>query len=97
MFDDIESHIREFCQHHHIRKLAVFGSILREDFNASSDVDVLVEFETGHAPGWEFIEMEEELSSLIGRDVDLNTPGFLSDTFRDDVLSEAIILYERER
>lgn len=83
-----------FCRRHHIRRLALFGSILRDDFGPQSDVDVLVEFEPGHVPGLAFFSLEEELSRLVGRKVDLNTPGFLSPYFRDSVLSEAEVLYD---
>lgn len=82
-----------FCKRHHIRRLALFGSVLRGDFGPSSDLDVLVEFEPGHTPGLEFFSIEEELSSIFGRKVDLNTPGFLSKYFRDRILSEAQDLY----
>jgi hypothetical protein len=81
--------IAEFCRKHHIRRLALFGSVLSDDFGPDSDVDVLVEFEPGHVPGLGFITIEAELSSLLGRSVDLNTPGFLSPYIRDRVLSEA--------
>lgn len=81
--------IAAFCKKHHIRRLSFFGSVLREHFNPSSDVDVLVEFETGHVPGLSFFAMQEELSSILGRRVDLNTPQFLSPYFRDDVVAEA--------
>ncbi len=85
----------DFCQRHHIRKLALFGSVLRDDFRPDSDVDVLVEFEPGHAPGWEFVSMQDELSAILGRPVDLNTPGFLSRHFRQRVLDNAQVIYER--
>lgn len=85
----------DFCRRHHIRRLALFGSVLRDDFRPESDVDVLVEFESGHVPGWEFFEMEEELSKIVGRKVDLNTPGFLSRYFRDRVLLEAEVQYDQ--
>ena len=87
--------VAEFCRRHHIRKLALFGSVLREDFRPDSDVDVLVEFEPGHVPGLAFFEMQEELSTLVGRRVDLSTPGFLSRYFRDRVLAEAQTQYAR--
>ena len=87
----------EFCRRHHIRRLGLFGSVLREDFSDESDVDVLVEFEPGHEPGFAFFGMQEELSGLIGRKVDLNTPQFLSCYFRDRVLGEAEVHYERSR
>jgi hypothetical protein len=85
--------IAEFCRRHRIRRLALFGSVLRDDFGPDSDVDVLVEFEPGHTPGLAFFSMEEELSGMFGRKVDLNTPGFLSRHFRDEVMREAEPLY----
>ena len=83
--------IAEFCRRHHICKLSLFGSVLRDDFRPDSDVDVLVEFEPDHIPGLiRFAGMELELSKLLGgRKVDLNTPQFLSLYFRDEVLEEA--------
>jgi predicted nucleotidyltransferase len=85
--------IADFCRQNHIRKLAIFGSILRPDFRPDSDVDVLVEFEPGHVPGLAFFAMQEELSALLGRKVDLNTRDWLSRHFRDKVLQEAETLY----
>jgi uncharacterized protein len=85
--------IADFCRRHHIRKLAVFGSVLHEDARPDSDLDVLVEFEPGHVPGLAFFGMEQELSELLGRKVDLNTPQFLSPYFRDQVLAEAEVQY----
>ena len=81
--------IAEYCRRHRVRRLALFGSVLREDFTSDSDVDVLVEFEDGHVPGLAFFAMEQELSEILGRKVDLNTPKFLSPDFRDDVLATA--------
>jgi predicted nucleotidyltransferase len=81
--------IADFCRRHHIRRLALFGSVLRDDFRADSDVDVLVEFESGHVPGFAFFELQEELGGMLGRAVDLHTPGSLSRYFRDEVLNEA--------
>ena len=86
--------IAGFCRRHRIRRLAVFGSMLRDDFSPSSDVDVLVEFEPGVRIGLKFFTIERELSELSGRQVDLNTPGFLSPYFRDQVLAEAEVLYD---
>lgn len=86
--------IAELCRRHRIRKLALFGSILRDDFAEDSDVDVLVEFEPGTAVGLNFFTMERELSSLLGRRVDLNTPGFLGKYLRDEILSDAEVQYE---
>jgi uncharacterized protein len=56
----------DFCRRHHIRKLSFFGSLLRNSFNQSSDIDVLVEFEPGHVPGLKLIKIQDELSSLLG-------------------------------
>jgi uncharacterized protein len=85
--------IADFCRRHHIRKLAVFGSVLHGDSRPDSDLDILVEFEPGHVPGLAFFGMEQELSELLGRKVDLNTPQFLSPYFRDEVLAEAEVQY----
>jgi uncharacterized protein len=85
--------IAAFCEQHHIRRLALFGSVLRDDYGPDSDVDVLVEFKPGTRVGLAFFGMQEELSQLLGRQVDLNTPGFLSRYFRDQVLAEAEDLY----
>ncbi len=89
-----QAKIDAFCRKHHIRRLALFGSVLRDDFTDESDVDVLVEFEPGHTPGFAFFDMERELSALFGRKVDLNTPGFLSPYFRDDVMRDAEVRYD---
>lgn len=85
--------IEDFCKKNHIRKLAFFGSVLREDFGPKSDVDVLVEFEEGKTPGLAFFRMQNELSEILGRKVDLNTPGFLSKYFRQQVMREAKVQY----
>ena len=86
--------IAAFCKKHHIRKFAFFGSVLREDFGPESDVDVLVEFEKGHSVGFfGFFGMEQELTEIVGRKVDLNTAGFLSPYFRNEVLKEANYQY----
>jgi len=87
--------IAEFCRRNHIRKLALFGSVLRDDFGPHSDIDVLVEFEPGHVPGLiRLAGMESELSRLLGgRKVDMNTPMCLSHYFRDQVLAEAEVQY----
>ena len=85
--------IASFCRAHHIRRLALFGSILRDDFRPDSDVDVLVEFEPGHTPGLAFFAIQRELSEMLGRRVDLNTPACLSPYYRDEVLAEAETQY----
>lgn len=88
-----EQEINEFCRRHHIRRLAMVGSALHGDQRPDSDLDLLVEFEAGHTPGFKFFEIEEELSRIIGRKVDLHTPGILSCYFRDEVLAEAQLMY----
>jgi len=88
-----QEEIAAFCRRHRIRKLALFGSVLRDDFTPESDVDVLVEFEPGTRVGLRFFALEQELSELLGRKVDLNTPGFLSKHFRDEAMAEAEALY----
>jgi uncharacterized protein len=85
--------LTDFCRRHGIRRLALFGSVVRDDFGPESDIDVLVEFQPGRTPGLAFFEMQDELSRILGRKVDLNTPGFLSRYFRDEVLTEAEDLY----
>jgi predicted nucleotidyltransferase len=87
--------LTEFCRTHHIRRLSLFGSVLRDDFRPDSDVDVLVEFEPGYPVGLiRLAGIERELSALLGRKVDLNTAGFLSRYFRNQVLSEAEVCYD---
>ncbi|MBM4437460.1 MAG: nucleotidyltransferase family protein [Actinobacteria bacterium] len=86
--------VAAFCRHHHIRRLALFGSVLRDDLGPASDIDVLVEFDPAHIPGLAFFGMQDELTELFGRKVDLNTPNFLSTYFRDQVLAEAETLYD---
>ena len=82
-----------FCRKHHIKKLSLFGSVLREDFRLDSDIDVLVEFEEGSVPGWDMVDVEAELSQLVGRKVDLRTPHELSRYFRERVVREAEVRY----
>jgi len=86
--------LAEFCRRHHIRKLSLFGSVLRDDFTSESDIDVLVEFDPAHIPGlMRFVGMEIELSKILGRKADMNTPQDLSKYFRDKVLAKAQVLY----
>jgi predicted nucleotidyltransferase len=86
--------IAEFCRRNRIKRLALFGSVLREDFTPQSDIDVLVEFEPDARIGLRFFRLEQELSEMFGRKVDLNTPGFLSNYVRDEVLAEAEVYYD---
>jgi predicted nucleotidyltransferase len=90
-----EAAIRAFCVRNHISRFAFFGSVLRDDFGPESDVDVLVEFEPGHAPGlFGLVAMERDLSALLGgRRADIRTPGDLSRYFREEVAARAIVQY----
>lgn len=89
--------IASFCRRHGIARLSLFGSILRDDFRDDSDVDVLVEFPPGKTPSlFELGGMQVELTKMVGREVDLKTPGFLSRYFRDDVLRSARVQYVKE-
>ncbi len=83
--------IAEFCRRNRIHRLALFGSVLRDDFGPESDVDVLVEFEPDARVGFfELYDMEQEFGRLLGgRKVDLNTSKSLSKYFRDEVMQEA--------
>jgi hypothetical protein len=86
--------LAEFCRQNHIQKLALFGSILRNDFRPESDVDMLVEFEPGHHIGLITLAgLEIELSKLLGRKVDLRTPAELSRYFREEVVQTAVVQY----
>jgi uncharacterized protein len=89
-----EGEISEFCRRHQIRKLALFGSVLREDFRPDSDIDILVEFEPGEEPGlMRLARMERELAQALGKAVDLRTPEDLSDRFRNRVIQSALVQY----
>ena len=89
--------IEGFYRRHGIRRASIFGSVLGSQFHPESDIDVLVEFEPGREPGLAFFAMQDELSQILQRKVDLNTPGFLSPYFRDSVLSQAIVIYDSRR
>lgn len=86
--------IAALCNRYHVAQLAVFGSALRSDFQAESDVDFLVKFSPDAHIGLNFFTFERELSALLGRKADLNTPAFLSPYFRQQVLDEAEIIYD---
>lgn len=87
--------IRRFCERNKIRRLSLFGSVLRDDFTSESDVDVLVEFEPDARVGLiRLAGLELELGKILGRKVDLNTQGFLSQDYRERVLSEAVVQYD---
>jgi predicted nucleotidyltransferase len=87
--------LREFCRRNHIRRLAVFGSALRNDFRPDSDIDLLVEFEPEHTPSLlQMARLERELSAFFGgRKIDLRTKEDLSRYFRDAVVASAKVIY----
>lgn len=87
--------IARFCKERGIRRLALFGSVLRDDFTSASDVDVLVEYLPGRHPGLMLFRQQEELAARLCRSVDLHTPASLSRYFRDEVLTDALPIYEQ--
>jgi predicted nucleotidyltransferase len=90
--------IQKFCQQHSIKKLALFGSVLREDFYSDSDVDMLVNFLPEKTPSFFALsDIQDKLSEIAGRTVDLRTPEELSPYFRDRVLAEALVIYDGDR
>lgn len=86
--------IAVFCRRNHIRKLSLFGSVLGDEFSPDSDIDVLVEFDPDHIPGFDFVRIERELSDLLKQKIDLNTPQSISKYFRDEVLKQAETVYD---
>lgn len=87
--------IADFCRRWHITELSLFGSVLRDDFRPDSDVDVLVEFEPGHTPGWQACEAREELEAMFGRSVDLVTKPALQNPFRrHEILRTRQVVYD---
>jgi len=86
--------IADFCRRKHVARLCFFGSVTSDRFSNASDVDVLVEFEADAGVGlFEFVDMRDELTTILGRDVDLHTPASLSHFFRDCVLASAEVAY----
>jgi predicted nucleotidyltransferase len=86
--------LEALCQRHHIRRMAYFGSVLRTDFGPDSDLDILVEFEPGHTPGLAFFALQAELSALLGRAVDLNTPAWLGPRLMQRIRDEAEVIFD---
>ncbi|HET6400902.1 MAG TPA: nucleotidyltransferase family protein [Candidatus Kapabacteria bacterium] len=87
--------LENLCNEYHVRRLAVFGSVLAGHEHPESDLDLLVEFDPANGPGWDMFKLEDRLSKLFHRTVDLNTPGFISRYFRDEVMRSAQNLYVR--
>ncbi len=83
----------QFCEQHFISRLSIFGSVIHGNSRSESDIDVLVEFLPEHIPGFAFAKIQEKLSKLFNRRVDLHTPNSLSRYFRNEVISEAVLLY----
>ncbi len=87
--------IASFCEKYHIVKMWLFGSILRDDFTDESDIDVLVEFDPNHIPGWEYFSLSDELGVILGRQVDLGTPKSLKPSIKDRITGSSQVIYER--
>ena len=91
--------IAEFCQESRIRRLALFGSVLRDDFTPESDVDVLVESEPGTRVGFAFVTLQDELSNILGRRVDMSTfegvEGSRNWLLRAEILDSTEVVYEQ--
>src|SRR5579862_129938 len=89
-----KSWVEKFCKAHHVIKLALFGSVLSDHFSEQSDVDVLVEFDPEHVPGlFGIVQMKDELTTQLGREVDLRTPEDISKLFRNDILTQSYLIY----
>ena len=88
--------IAAFCEKYHVVKMWLFGSVLRDDFTPESDIDVLVEFDPEHIPGWEFYgRWPKELEAIFGHPVDLGTPDSLRPWVKSHIMSDAQVIYER--
>lgn len=86
-----------FCRDNHVLSLSFFGSVLTDKFRPDSDIDILIEFEQGHTPGlFKMARLQRELSHIMhGREVDLRTSAELSVLFRDDVVRNALIQFQK--
>lgn len=90
--------IAEFCRRNAIRKLALFGSVLRDDFRPESDIDVLIDFvPESKVNFFQFVEIQDNLQRILNREIDLHTAGSLGPTIRSDILASAEVIYEHER
>ena len=86
--------VAALCRRHHIRRLALFGSVLTDDFRPDSDIDVLVDFEPGEVVGFRIFDIEDELSQILGgHRVDLVREKYLNRRLRDRVLRSAETQY----
>jgi len=89
-----EEILKSFCQRHHITRIAFYGSVLRDDFHANSDVDILVEFDRSHSPCWEIVGMMDELQNILGREVDVTTFDAIHPRLRDKILASTRMVYD---
>jgi len=89
--------IAEFCRSNYINNLALFGSVLTDRFSDTSDIDVLIEFDSAHIPGFfGLVDMEDQLALIVGRKADIHTPRDLSPYFREDVIKQAYPIYGKK-
>ena len=88
--------LEALCREYHVKRLAIFGSSLREEDTPGSDLDLLVEFEPGKIPGFGYFHLQDELSYLFGKTVDLNTAGFISPYFREEIVKTASNVYVQQ-
>lgn len=97
LIEENKEDIIEFCRDNYIDEISLFGSVLTDDFDSESDIDILVRFQPSHTPGFfDLIRMEDELSSILGeRTVDLRTPADLSRYFRSSVIRDAEVIYAK--
>jgi predicted nucleotidyltransferase len=93
VIQDYQKKLEAFCKENHIRRMLLIGSALGDDFDEENDIDLLVEFEPGHVPSFRFFEMEAELSDLLGRKADLNTPRSLHKAIRAEALAMGEVLF----
>ncbi len=89
-----EDQLAAICRKFHVQELALFGSVLRDDFSDDSDIDILVEYEPWARIGlFHHFKLEEALAQILGRDVDLVSKGGLRSILKDEVLSTAEVIY----
>lgn len=86
--------LAELCRKHHIKRLAFFGSVLRDDFGPDSDVDLLYEFEEGHTPGWGIVDVIDDFAAFFGRPVDMISFKYINPRLRARILADAQVQYE---
>lgn len=90
--------LENFCMKNHIVKMALFGSVISDQFTETSDIDILVEFDPKYTPGlFSFVGMRNILSERLGREVDLRTPEDISSLFRNNVIEQSYPIYGKER